>query len=102
MSDLGENNFCREAVAYWLLARFDMEFIESYSEDSGASKLSPLPQYHRARDAYLVQYVGRIKGGGGYSAGADKLNNYYRFLEFLMKGTSDRWKKEILNFKPLD
>ena len=95
----------RKAVAYWLLAIFDIDFVESYNEDSGVTKTTPLPQYYTARNLYVVQCIQankNVKDIDSYVQAIEKITTYGKFLEQTMKGMSVLWKKEISNFKPLD
>ena len=92
----------KKAVAYWLLAIFDIDFVESYNEDSGTNKTTPLPQYYTARNAYMVQYIKAKDDLDSYAKANDRLVKHCKFLEQTMKGMSVLWKKEISNFKPLD
>ncbi len=92
----------RKAVAYWLLAIFDIDFVESYNEDSGASKITPLPQYYTARNEYMVQCIRVEKDVDYYTQAYERLTKHCKFLEQTMKGMSVLWKKEILDFKPYD
>ena len=94
------NDDFRKAVAYWLLAVFDIDYVESYSDDSGATKTTPLPQYYTARNEYMVQCIKVEDDIDSYTTAYNRLHKYCKFLMHVMKGTSDRWKNEILNFKP--
>lgn len=96
------NDDFRKAVAYWLLAIFDIDFVESYSEDSGVTKTTPLPQYYTARNEFMVRYIQAEDDVDSYSEAYQRLTKHCVFLEQTMKGMSILWKKEILNFKPSD
>jgi hypothetical protein len=89
------NRNVQEAIAYWLLYEFEIEFHERKNEDAGTSVLRPVHEYYRAMNEYLVQCNKKVQNTDDYENVRQHFLGYRDWFVIIMKGMAPIWRKQI-------